>query len=73
MAMMTNMPMRSGARFAPAVLGLALLPFLLNFRAASRAHGPDSTLARDSMHYEANWRAALALIALFVSQIPGLS
>jgi hypothetical protein len=32
---------------APAVLVFALLPFVLNFRAASRAHGPEVTLARD--------------------------
>ncbi|NIM50173.1 MAG: DUF2723 domain-containing protein [Gemmatimonadales bacterium] len=33
---------------APAsVLLLALLPLVLNFKAASRAHGPDATLARD--------------------------
>ncbi len=36
----------SRALAAPA-FGLALLPFALNFRAASRAHGPDATLARD--------------------------
>jgi hypothetical protein len=30
-----------------AVLLVALLPFLLNFRAASRAHGPEARLARD--------------------------
>ena len=34
-------------RYAAAVLGLALLPFVLNFKAASRAHGPEATLARD--------------------------
>jgi hypothetical protein len=32
---------------AASAFGLALLPFALNFRAASRAHGPDATLARD--------------------------
>jgi len=32
---------------AAAVLLLALLPLALNFRAASRAHGPDARLARD--------------------------
>jgi hypothetical protein len=32
---------------AAAVLLLALMPFALNFRAASRAHGPEATLARD--------------------------
>ncbi|KPJ90117.1 MAG: hypothetical protein AMS18_11495 [Gemmatimonas sp. SG8_17] len=33
---------------APAlVLGVGLLPFLLNFNAASRRHGPEATLARD--------------------------
>ncbi len=30
-----------------AILGLALLPFALNFNAASRRHGPEATLARD--------------------------
>jgi hypothetical protein len=30
-----------------AVFGLALLPFVLNFSAASRRHGPEATLARD--------------------------
>ena len=40
--------LRGAARSAaPAVLGLALLPFALNFRAASRAHGYDTTLPRD--------------------------
>ncbi len=29
------------------VLGLALVPFAFNFTAASRAHGPDATLARE--------------------------
>ena len=37
----------AAARAAPAVLLLAVLPFVLNFRAASRAHGPDSELAGD--------------------------
>jgi hypothetical protein len=33
---------------APAgILLVALLPFVANFRAATRAHGPDTTLARD--------------------------
>ncbi len=35
------------ARWAPAVFLVALLPFALNFRDASRHHGPDVTLARD--------------------------
>jgi hypothetical protein len=34
-------------RLAPAVLGLALLPALLNFGAATRRHGPDARLAAD--------------------------
>ncbi len=34
-------------RAAPAVLLLTLVPIGLNFRAASRAHGPEATLARD--------------------------
>ncbi len=39
---------RSPRAVAPAaVLGLALLPLLLNFRAASRAHGPEARLAQD--------------------------
>jgi hypothetical protein len=38
----------SPLRFAPAVvLAGALLPFMLNARAASRAHGPEALLARD--------------------------
>ncbi|MBI4420408.1 MAG: DUF2723 domain-containing protein [Gemmatimonadetes bacterium] len=37
----------AAVRAAPAVLAAAFLPFALNFRAASRAHGPDATLARD--------------------------
>ena len=37
-----------GGRFALAATGaLALLPFVLNFTAASRRHGPDATVARD--------------------------
>lgn len=39
-----------GGRTVPlgaGVLALAVLPFALNFRAASRAHGPDARLARD--------------------------
>jgi hypothetical protein len=32
---------------AGSVLMVALLPFVLNFRAASRRHGPEATLARD--------------------------
>jgi len=37
-----------GGRFALAATGaLALLPFALNFTAASRRHGPDVTVARD--------------------------
>ena len=32
---------------APCILLPALLPFVLNFRAASRAHGPDALLPRD--------------------------
>src|SRR6185503_18099621 len=32
---------------AAAVFALAALPFALNFRAASRAHGPEAQLARD--------------------------
>ncbi|MCH7716124.1 MAG: DUF2723 domain-containing protein [Gemmatimonadetes bacterium] len=34
-------------KLAPAVLLIALLPFVLNFTAASRAHGPAATLALD--------------------------
>ncbi len=34
-------------RLAAAVLGIALLPFVLNFNAASRRHGPEAYLARD--------------------------
>jgi hypothetical protein len=37
-----------GRELAPAaILVLALAPFVLNFRAASRAHGPEARLARD--------------------------
>jgi hypothetical protein len=32
---------------ATAVFAIAALPFILNFRAASRAHGPEAQLARD--------------------------
>jgi hypothetical protein len=32
---------------APAVFALALVPFVFNFTAASRAHGPEALLARD--------------------------
>jgi len=40
--------LRKGGRFALAATGaLALLPFVLNFTAASRRHGPDVTAARD--------------------------
>lgn len=35
------------ARGAPAVFVLAVLPFALNFSAASRRHGPEAELARD--------------------------
>lgn len=35
------------ARLAAAVFGLALVPFAMNFQAASRAHGKDARLARD--------------------------
>ncbi len=35
------------ARVAPVVLAGAFLPFVLNFRAASRAHGPDARLPSD--------------------------
>jgi len=38
---------RGVARWAPAVLALALVPFVLNFTAASRRHGPAAELARD--------------------------
>ncbi|HXV86173.1 MAG TPA: DUF2723 domain-containing protein [Gemmatimonadales bacterium] len=39
---------RSALRFAPgALLAGALLPFALNGRASSRAHGPEALLARD--------------------------
>ncbi|GIW51336.1 MAG: membrane protein [Gemmatimonadales bacterium] len=38
---------RAAVRFAPLVLGLGALPFLTNFKAASRAHGPAVELARD--------------------------
>ncbi|MCZ6917777.1 MAG: DUF2723 domain-containing protein [Gemmatimonadetes bacterium] len=34
-------------KVAPGVFAIALLPFVLNFSAASRAHGPDNTLALD--------------------------
>jgi hypothetical protein len=34
-------------RWAPAVLALAVVPFGMNFKAASRAHGKDARLARD--------------------------
>jgi hypothetical protein len=34
-------------RLAPAALGLALIPVVLNFDAASRRHGPDAHLAAD--------------------------
>jgi len=34
-------------RWAPALLSLALLPLALNWRSASRRHGPDATLAAD--------------------------
>ena len=35
-------------KYVPAgVMGLALLPFFLNFSAASRSHGPEARLARD--------------------------
>ncbi len=34
-------------RWAGGVLALALLPFVMNFKAASRAHGKDARLARD--------------------------
>lgn len=38
----------AGARhIAAAAFAFALLPFALNFTAASRAHGPEATLARD--------------------------
>jgi hypothetical protein len=40
--------LQRGGRFALAATGaLALLPFVLNFTAASRRHGPDVTVARD--------------------------
>ena len=32
---------------AAAILGVALIPFVLNFNAASRKHGPEALLARD--------------------------
>ncbi|MBI4500614.1 MAG: DUF2723 domain-containing protein, partial [Gemmatimonadetes bacterium] len=35
------------ARTAPLVFAAALIPFVLNFRAASRAHGPDAMLPHD--------------------------
>jgi hypothetical protein len=39
---------RGGAgRLAPLVLGIGALPFVTNFKAASRAHGPAVELARD--------------------------
>jgi hypothetical protein len=38
---------RIASRMALPVFVLALLPFLLNFKAASRAHGPETALARD--------------------------
>jgi hypothetical protein len=37
----------ASAAIAGSVLLVALLPFALNLKAASRAHGPDATLARD--------------------------
>ncbi len=37
----------SGPILPASVLGLALIPLVLNFSAASRAHGPDVTLAND--------------------------
>ncbi len=38
---------RRWAMVPAGVLGIAAVPFALNFSAASRAHGPDTTLARD--------------------------
>ena len=38
---------RMPPRVAGGVLALALLPFVMNFKAASRAHGKDARLARD--------------------------
>lgn len=44
----TRLASRHGdARWPRAVLATALVPFALNFTSASRAHGPDVTLARD--------------------------
>jgi hypothetical protein len=37
----------AAGRLAPLVLGLGALPFVTNFKAASRAHGPAVQLARD--------------------------
>ncbi len=37
-------------RLAPLVFGAALVPFALNFTAASRRHGPDARLAGDFAH-----------------------
>lgn len=41
---------RARRRAGVALLGVALVPFALNFTAASRRHGPDATLARDFGH-----------------------
>ncbi len=45
-ALLTNVG-AGAAKLAPAVFALAALPFVLNFKAASRAHGPEALLARD--------------------------
>ncbi len=47
-AMASRLVARFGAApWTRAIYATALLPFVLNFRDASRAHGPDATLARD--------------------------
>jgi len=40
-------PSSSGVGFAPAVFLIAFVPFIFNFSAASRKHGPEATLAFD--------------------------
>ncbi len=40
-------PVPGGLKVAPAVFVIALCPFVLNFSAASRAHGPEAGLALD--------------------------
>ena len=40
-------PVPGALKIAPGVFAIALVPFMLNFSAASRAHGPENTLALD--------------------------